>query len=68
MATPDPSGCRHCGIGQREHMQRWKPPVGWHAWTEPTWAQRRERILARHAADTAAALDRAHNRGERRDE
>ena len=65
MATPDPSGCRHCGVDQREHMQRWKPAVGWHVWTEPTWAQRRERILGGRAADIAAALDRAHNRGER---
>ncbi|MFF4369680.1 hypothetical protein [Streptomyces sp. NPDC001594] len=38
-----PSGCRLCGIPEREHAQRWKPPAGWHAWSAPTARQ----ILAR---------------------
>ncbi|MEV8335659.1 hypothetical protein [Streptomyces niveus] len=43
MATPDPMGCLWCGVPHREHMRRWKPPVGWHEWAAPT----QERILAR---------------------
>lgn len=44
---PEPSGCRWCGVNEREHMQRWKPPVGWHKWEAPTLEQRKERMLAR---------------------
>ncbi|WP_145503154.1 hypothetical protein [Streptomyces sp. CFMR 7] len=47
-----PSGCQHCGINQREHMQRWKPPVGWHQWAAPTQAQIKARMQARRAART----------------
>ncbi|GGZ83186.1 hypothetical protein [Streptomyces rubiginosohelvolus] len=48
-AAPSPSGCQHCGIDQREHMQRWKPPVGWHKWTAPTQDQIKTRMRARRA-------------------
>lgn len=45
MAT-DPSGCRYCGHGPRTHYTRWVPdPVGFHQWTEPTWEQRRQRLI-----------------------
>jgi hypothetical protein len=47
---PDPTACGLCGINDREHMQRWKPPVGWHTWTAPTQAQIKARMLARRAA------------------
>jgi hypothetical protein len=47
-----PSGCRWCGIEEREHFQRWKPPIGWHGWTSPTSEQRLERMRARRTART----------------
>lgn len=47
LLFPEPSGCRWCGVNDREHMQRWKPPVGWHKWTPPTLKQRKERMLNR---------------------
>lgn len=47
LRLPAPSGCRWCGVDEREHMQRWKPPVGWHSWEPPTLRQRKERMLAR---------------------
>lgn len=43
MAGVEPSGCRHCCVPEREHMQRWTTGVGWHQWVEPT----QEQILAR---------------------
>lgn len=46
--TPEPSGCRWCGHPERGHAQRWTPAVKWHGWVEPTPAQRRARMLARH--------------------
>lgn len=49
---PNPSGCRHCGIDQREHARRWKPPAGWHQWTAPTQQQIKDRMLARRARST----------------
>ncbi|RAY10672.1 hypothetical protein DPM19_34005 [Actinomadura craniellae] len=42
-----PNGCRWCGIEAYEHLQRWKPPVGWHQWEEPTVEQRKKRMLER---------------------
>uniref|UniRef100_A0A8D3WQ26 Uncharacterized protein n=1 Tax=Streptomyces pratensis (strain ATCC 33331 / IAF-45CD) TaxID=591167 RepID=A0A8D3WQ26_STRFA len=47
LRIPAPSGCRWCGIDEREHMQRWKPPAGWHEWAPPTLEQRKERMQAR---------------------
>jgi hypothetical protein len=49
---PNLNGCRWCGIDQRDHMQRWKPPVGWHQHEAPTPAQIKARMLARRAART----------------
>lgn len=50
MAAPNPSGCRWCGIDERQHMQQWKPPAGWHQWEQPTTAQRLARMKARRNA------------------
>ncbi|PBC72286.1 MULTISPECIES: hypothetical protein [unclassified Streptomyces] len=44
---PQPNSCRWCGIDQRQHMQQWKPPVGWHQWEQPTQDQIKARMLAR---------------------
>jgi len=52
MKTPNPMGCRWCGIDQRPHAQQWKPPVGWHKWEQPTQQQIKERMHARRAART----------------
>lgn len=49
----EPNACRWCGIGRREHMQRWTAAAGWHGWTEPTDEQRKARMLARRARRTA---------------
>jgi hypothetical protein len=50
QAIPSPNGCRWCGLEERDHFQRWKPPVGWHQWAEPTSEQRKERMRARRRA------------------
>jgi hypothetical protein len=52
-AVPAPNGCRWCGLDARDHYRRWKEPVGWHKWTSPTDAQRKERMLARKQAPNA---------------
>jgi hypothetical protein len=52
----NPNACRHCGIDKREHMQQWKPPVGWHQWTPPTQEQIKARMLARHAERNEAPM------------
>lgn len=44
-----PSGCRWCGVDERDHMQRWKAPVGWHKWTQPTSDQIKTRMQQRAA-------------------
>lgn len=44
-----PNACAHCGVEQRDHMQRWVLGVGWHQWVEPPDWQRKERMLARRA-------------------
>ncbi|MEU5596851.1 hypothetical protein [Streptomyces sp. NPDC020298] len=48
-----PYGCRHCGVDQREHAWRWKPPVGWHQWTPATQEQIKARMRARRASKEA---------------
>ena len=53
---PNPNACRWCGIDKREHMQQWKPPVGWHQWTPPTQDQIKARMLARHAERNEAPM------------
>lgn len=60
--TATPNGCRWCGIEQREHMQRWKPPAGWHKWEAPTDVQRLARMRARREARITAALDAERDR------
>ena len=56
-----PSGCRWCGIDQRDHAQRWTPPSkggpGWHKWAQPTQEQIKARMLARRAAQSATQDD-----------
>ena len=44
-----PSGCRHCGLGQRLHFQRWTNEAGWHVFREPTREQILERLRAKYA-------------------
>lgn len=46
---PTPDGCRHDGIAQRDHANRWHPDVRWHQWQPPTDAQRLERMRERAA-------------------
>lgn len=41
---PEPNGCRHCGIGEREHASRFAPSVGQHRYEAPTDAQRIDRM------------------------
>ena len=52
MPTPAPTSCRHCGIGHREHAQRWTSAAGWHQWTQPTQQQIKERMARRRATRT----------------
>jgi hypothetical protein len=51
MTNREPSGCRYCGVAEREHMQRWTPPSkggpGWHQHTPPTQDQIKARMTAR---------------------
>jgi hypothetical protein len=49
-----PSACRHCGIGAREHLQRWTQGVGWHRHEPPTQEQIKQRMQARGAAEATA--------------
>ncbi len=51
--TTSPNGCQHCGVDEREHMQRWKHGAGWHQWTRPTQQQIKTRMLARRATRKA---------------
>jgi hypothetical protein len=52
----EPNGCRHCGIPERRHYQQWEPPVGWHAWAQPTDSQILVRMQARRAARATNSL------------
>ncbi|MFD3740493.1 hypothetical protein [Streptomyces sp. NPDC058629] len=53
MATPNPNGCRHCGIEQdRPHARQWTPDAGWHTWEQPTQEQINDRMRVRQAART----------------
>lgn len=49
-----PSGCAHCGIEAREHMQRWHAQAGWHQWVAPTQEQIKARMLTRRAERLAS--------------
>ncbi|MEU0836097.1 hypothetical protein [Streptomyces sp. NPDC005969] len=57
---PSPNSCQHCGVDEREHMRRWKPAVGWHAWTPPTQDQIKARMLARRTARLDAPAPQYH--------
>lgn len=52
-----PGGCRWCGIEERGHARQHVPEVGWHAWTAPTDAQRKERMIARRTQAPAPQPD-----------
>ena len=56
----NPNGCHHCGINQRDHMQRWTKPAGWHQWTPPTDAQILARMRARRTARLTAPKPKYH--------
>lgn len=45
-----PSGCTHCGIGERLHIQRWTQDNGWHTYTPPTQHQIYVRMFNRRRA------------------
>lgn len=51
MATKQPpvtpSGCRHCGVAHRDHMQRYTGAAGWHRYAPPTTDQIKARMLSR---------------------
>lgn len=51
MTTPNPNGCRWCGLDQRDHMQRWTDEAGWHTWTAPTDDQIKARMQARRTEE-----------------
>ncbi|WP_424891828.1 hypothetical protein [Streptomyces sp. XH2] len=51
--TTSPNACCYCGIEKREHLQRWKPLVGWHQWTPPTQEQIKARMITRRAEKDA---------------
>ncbi|OUS91934.1 hypothetical protein CA951_31180 [Rhodococcus sp. NCIMB 12038] len=42
-----PNGCRWCGSPERTHGYVFARSVGFHAWAEPTVAQRKARMKAR---------------------
>lgn len=48
-STPEPSGCRWCGTGERQHASRFAPSVGQHLFGPPTAAQRLARMRTRRA-------------------
>jgi hypothetical protein len=47
--SDEPNGCGWCGRDQRSHGIEWLESVGYHNWTEPTDAQRRERMTQNRA-------------------
>lgn len=49
--TPNPMGCRQCGIDQRGHAIQ-AGTGGSHTWERPTEQQIKDRMLARHATPT----------------
>ncbi|GGM77297.1 hypothetical protein GCM10012275_54960 [Longimycelium tulufanense] len=52
-AMIDPNACRWCNVPEREHYQRWKPPVGWHRFQQPIDAQRLMRMRVRRTKKEA---------------
>ncbi|MGH3379522.1 MAG: hypothetical protein ACRDP6_32785 [Actinoallomurus sp.] len=56
-AQAPPSGCRWCGLEEREHFGRWSRAAGWHGWIEPAQEQRLARMRARRAARTTSQTE-----------
>lgn len=50
VETPEPGGCRWCGIGERQHASRFTAPVGQHLFVTPTAALLLARLRARRAS------------------
>jgi len=48
--APEPSACRWCGTGEREHGWRFSRSAGQHGFAAPTAAQRLARMKTRRAA------------------
>jgi hypothetical protein len=55
-----PSGCRWCGVEEREHMQRHKRRACCHTWERPTGVQILARMRARRAARITAPPPQYH--------
>ncbi|MFM9780430.1 hypothetical protein [Streptomyces scabiei] len=58
--TSAPSGCRWCGLAEREHFQRWHRAAKWHFWTPPTQEQIKQRMWSRRTARLNAAPAKYH--------
>ncbi|MFD0358410.1 hypothetical protein ACFVHW_32460 [Streptomyces sp. NPDC127110] len=48
-----PSGCRHCGVPEREHVRPWWLDSRWHDWAQPSDRQILRRMQMRRALRTA---------------
>lgn len=60
MADAPPTGingCRWCGTSERQHCSRYIETIGQHTYTEPTDAQRKERLLALSEARSQEGRD-----------
>lgn len=55
-----PSGCRWCGLIERDHFQRWHQDAKWHFWTPPTQTQIKQRMHGRRHARLNAAQPSYH--------
>lgn len=53
----EPSSCRWCGIGKRQHFQQWNKTAGWHVWTIPHQWQIKDRMRARRKSRRAVGGD-----------
>ncbi|MFF7142263.1 hypothetical protein ACFZB5_13575 [Streptomyces nodosus] len=49
MKTPNPMGCRHCGIDRRGHAIQ-AGTGGSHTWQQPSQQQIKDRMHARRVA------------------
>jgi hypothetical protein len=47
LTDKPPSGCRWCGIRERNHWWLWIEPVGSHGWVPPTNEQIKQRMWER---------------------
>ncbi|MDG4792115.1 hypothetical protein O7626_40585 [Micromonospora sp. WMMD1102] len=46
--APTPMGCRWCGVGQRDHGQRWVPGKDFHGYEPPTQKQINARLRVKY--------------------